>query len=1474
MPQSINSFSGGIQRDLSKQLIPKNQYTNLENFRLITSGGYSNGAIENIKGMVDSALYQDTTPVYKITIDYNYLRSNSPQNVSITINGTTISTIISISTTYEDLYNTLLPLNILADISFSNNQLLLTYPGKVGIGNDIIVVLTGNGILLSTLVPVQTKIHPIGYSQIRDDIYIFSTAAVNINPTNDGINDNFGQIWKLTYNKLTLATTLELLYNNKTNFSLSHPIPTDNASTGRYENSLIQKIYWTDNYNTPRVFNTANPQSFAVDLEILDIQPLITGSIPILSEILASGPDLIGAIYQSCYRLKNTGGGETDYSPLSNLVTLLGNIEDTTGSRGRWVDYVGDDPNTIVNKAIKWKINNLDTDYERIEFIVIQRTQLSDVPTKIVRIFDEPIPLTGEIEFLVTTLTGGIDITLTELNGFNYTFSTAKTISTKDNRLFLANITSKRVDIDYDSRAYRFNGSTLILNQKSTVLYDSLGVATTYNATYDPILGTYSIPVPEQSDAICPNTYLDNDSKYNDNYKYKLNPSSGTQILGGTGENISYEFGTYCIKGDSTEEFPNIGSNEESPFRLTMPRWTTPKFATGSSSINLGISNQDYDEKGTDDGMKFVYRSSLLKGYQRNEVYPFAIQFYDKQMRPTYAKWIGDIKMPDYWDTNNNPDIIASNTGINDFRTSFMGNSSTGEAGSDDSWLQILYIDFQIKIPDSLLNKIGAFDIVRCERTDADKRILDNGYIVPTRLNTGTDYYMPKINTFIGFATGDLTPFFNFQGADNLLRGNYSPRAGDQIRITQLGLKTNINTQIFPQAGAVTNTYESWKLYAPSKPASYVQTGNNSRFSSMAYTVSDAAVLANDSSITIGGLTYNNFTHDTNTTSATIGSKTMIVKTTSPIQFPAAVSTSTFMVSYYRPTAIQYGGNSFSQRANRVYISCGQLQVLNSTNVVGANTTFIIHTFNGDIFTNIIDNQRGVGNWGTTHGVPDGSNATITRPNTGLTLRSFTFYYPTETTINTELRQGDCINRTLFDDDGNNASGYETFTCQPIYANENNIRKYIPKPAEFITVSEFDNRIYFSGVKVNGELRDSWTQFKTDDFYDVEGSYGPINALEILQNNMYFLQDNAFGVLSINPKILIPDSVGGEVQVQSGVGKVITRHDYISTEVGCKHQWGITKSSTTLFWFDINNKKFYRFRGQGAEPLSDIKGLAAYFANNLTGNIITTDNPILSNYIIDNLGNSWELNAGITATYDFRYNEALFTFFDYSYLNPSPSQYTNVNQFKSTIVYNEQIDSFTGFYTHYPKLYINDHISIFSCDPTISTDLNSGTYTNNSLYIHDKGDYGRFYGIINDAKLSFIVNDTPLETKVFDNFQWLSEATDLTTGTAVNVNNETFQTIRCYNDYQNTDFQLLDPLSLSPNIARKERSWNLPSPRNRVLYTASNSPDIFTDLSVGDKPYGERLRDKYLFIDLSYNNLNNYKLVFYDTKTQYRISAR
>jgi len=709
------------------------------------------------------------------------------------------------------------------------------------------------------------------------------------------------------------------------------------------------------------------------------------------------------------------------------------------------------------------------------------------------------------------------------------------------------------------------------------------------------------------------------------------------------------------------------------------------------------------------------------------------------------------------------------------------------------------------------------------------------GYLnIPDIEPGGSKYYMTKADTSspsMNYGSSD-SPKNAFFITPNLCDGALTaPINGMNISID--GVMVNANTDASVGFGG--DPYWMYKLY------------NHVNFTRSTGTLEQCDYISYagniiDSSTSTDVYNYDYGTNPSFTTSHSVGNPAYYIRTSMniPWTFVASYPAGKLLATISRTLTSQYGGNTYSARANNVYISCSHYRPIRTS---GAAIIDNFRCYGGDIFVNMYDSCRAAKNW------------EVSGRGTEANKYSATFYFPVESQVNTDLRNGFCMNKDFLSTGGfeTGTEMKETYTYNSIYSAECTIKEFFPRPDPFILNEEFDNRFYASEIKINGELSDSWRVFKVNNYWDVEGTYGPINAMEILRDRMYFWQNRAFGIIQINPRAVITDvNATTNSQLQVGTGLPLQRHDYLSTEVGLQHQWGLTKSSYKLFWLDVNNRKFFTYaEGQSVSPESDVKGLLSFFKNNLNYNILSVDKPTYND-------NSIGIN-GVVAVYDFKYNQAIFTIHD-------GREGTDVVEFQGvipivnayTIAFDEKIDCFTSFYSFHPKVYMSDGYKIFSTDPDNLSDI----------YIHDSGDYSRFYGILYDEKIKMVVNDHPQYTKVFDNIMYDSQSYDSVL--SINYRDDTWNNIRVYNDYQNSDFQRLRN---TINIKRKERTWQLAIPRNRVLYTTS-SPDIFTDLSLTDKVMGERMRDKYLIIDLEYNNGLSVNFAFNNLRTIYRQSAR
>lgn len=1426
---TISTFSGGLDRDTAKLLRKQDRYYSANNIDLTSDTETSTQAVSNVRGNQSLISIPDTSNVVKITADFSYGHLN--YHVGFSINGTFDPGFSSTFTTYSQLYQDIadhinsytgyIQYNIKA-VPYSSYVLVYGLLNTSNITTTTSITMTANDIRFTidnAFVPAQSTPKIIGSAYIRDYTVLITTTETSKVPTSTG---GIGQIWTLVYDDVTLLPTLVLKYNNYLNLTSYYPIPPTGIET-RYENSTTARIYWTDNFNKLRSFNIFAENGFATDPTQLNTQSPVQSSVPILQEISTGSLDV--GVYQAFYRY-NSAAATTSWSEPSELVSIAAPnvLEINATSKANAMDYVGDVQGTAANKSIKWTIPEVDSNYERIEIAIFKYDAYNGTPT-ITITHDEPVPTTGEFTFTYTGIEHLQVLTSSDFYNDTFSFTHCKSIAVKDNSLIAANVRNEKTDFDYDSRVYRFQSSSTDVD-----LLDSQAVSYTY-----PIAtNTDYSDIPDTHDAINPDVKT---------YKYQYNSTT----IGGTGPNISYTFGTRCVRADSNDSA--FAAVETSPYVYTTP-------TSSVQTINLGITGYDYPVNGINDGIKYAYRSDIYKTYQRNETYRFGIVFFDTQYRALFAKWIGDIRMPDYKDTNPNPDSIAQTAGISDFRLSFKGASST-IGGISTAWAQLLYIQFTVAVPTSLQSQISGFRIVRVQRNKEDRTILGAGMIKPFVSNGSADLYIPDHHTNSATPTGgtaDLnlnndsrvanagSPYnFTFDSPEFQLTGYDGFASGDQIRVSTL-MNSSVANDILPSS-SVTEPYRMYKHYNMIVGHDYYNAANQ-------YNIEESTELGFGESFThtqtnSSGWSVHNYTATTATTSAAIGSKTVAIGLSKPLYHYTyynctKASGRSLYALYYRPRTSQYGGNTYSARSLNEYIPAGPFQPISTTTTA---ISFTHDVFGGDIFLDAYDNQKLIKNWELT-----------TRPKysgAGVQKNSFTQVWVCESVHNFNLRHGIRITRDLGQNAGNagesyGASATQTYDYNTVYSQENTSVTYIPKSVSFLALEEFDTRIWVSEQKENGETTDSWLSFLPAKYYDAETEQGPINAVVNFKDRIYFLQDSGYGIVPISERALLQTDPINATELQLGTtGEVIQRPEYISKNIGTRHAFSVLTTPTALYFFDVLNKKFYR----QTDSIRPIEGLNSYYNSNIKGKVLSTDKATYLDATI--------LRNGIVTGYDRDKENVHLTIFDGQY----DSATATYSQFQQTIIFNEDKQLYTSFLSAQPHLYIDSGRDMLTEDPTNQSEI----------YIHKDGDYGTFYGTIYESSISFIVNENPTITKLFSNMEWQTEVLNTTVSPPINIVGETWTKMRVYDDYQNTDYFSFVTES---NIKRRKRTWRTAIPRNALITTGTDF-NMFDAANINTaRLFREPIKDTYAVIELFYSNNNNYRIICPFATTKYIVSPR
>ena len=1389
----VQSFEGGLNKDLSKSIQHKNTYTDALNVQLTTDDGGTTGALINFKGNQSFVSIADTYPVYRLTL-------NGTANTSaITINGTASAGTFTSSATSTglDIYNFVAADANLSVAGFGTSWGIAAGPNYAVVWGKTLnpsPTSAHTGFAITTNIVAQTNLDVIGYGLIREEIVLFTTNDVSS-------TGSYGQIWTLTYDKSqvkdsTGTPTLTLIYNQDIDFTKQYPICQAGQTVGNYENSSIKRIYWTDNFNKLRKLNVADIHAMALDPTELDVETPVSFSSPaVLQAVNNSGGVLVPGMYQASYRLKNSSGSETIFAEPSTWVPVY-----TALSSVGYENQVFQTTTTPTSKSLEWEITGLDTDFDTIEVVILYRASGDGIPD-IYTILEEPMPASGIFNFTYTGSELTTPVDFLEYVSYATAFTHCKTIAAKDNRLFAANLRNETFDVTFDARAFRYTSSGAAAPRIATLTGTGggsfSGITPTYPASTADAIQTYAV---QRLQTINTGQRFQQDGV----------------TLGGQGLNISYTFTTTTHHIDS----------KPATFATTSPYGYISRLVNADNTPYT-INSITYPMDGYS-ANKSPFRHNLLKGYQREEMYRFAIVFYDRSGRPSPAKWIADIVMPAMFETDN---AGAATT------TFVIGDTSGFSSWAQAKNLGVIFTVSLANLSAADRDKITGYSIVRVKRDEDNKRIKGAGLLNPCgrsssdAMTYNVSMLYDNVTTAGNYATAGGDNHSNHQTCATLMCPDFYENvasfkgftAGDEIRLVGEAVAVISNTTV----GGTTAYFR--KYYTQTVLAARQEIALD-QAEMCGFGERNAADLVNSTGF------FDNVTKDIPNTGVTANSYSLgnniLFLETDNVNIDYATDgldagSNKFYALYYRPLTSQYGGSTFAQRAGSEYIFCGHFQPITGNTSSPVTTTI----YGGDIFINSHDYQRLVANW---------------RDNSLGTRAANVNWFTVETCINTDLNFSDTVNKVglTLTSAGIDLTG-ETYSIHNVLKSEYDVRKYYSLPVSYTATTEYDCRVAFSEVKIAGETIDSWGVFKPNNFYDVESPHGPINNTLIVADKFLFWQSKAFGQLSINPDSLIQDLSGAELQL--GTGDVIQTHAYITTEGGSKHLWGMSRGPDSVYWFDAIKRKLWKYSGEGLIPLSDLKGMHGWFNEVLRGRVLTTDNPVWQN-------TTSGAENGICATYDYENNRLFMTFSD-STVGLAGDVYTTV---KNTITYNEQFDCFESFHSFWPTMYINDGHIILTRNPT-----SASTYKN--LFIHSLGSYGTYYGTAYDSTITFVTNPSPVDTKVFDNYVYHQEVLS----SDVPRRDSTFYKVRANTDYQNSDYVTL---TNNTNLNRVERGWKLAVPRDIVAANVPNS-SIFTPANLDSTQlFKRRMRDKYLTTVFHFANSSNYEMILHWIACTYRKS--
>jgi len=1115
----------------------------------------------------------------------------------------------------------------------------------------------------STVIPAQAELKIIGSTVSLDELIIISTNETSATPS------SYGQIWKCKFDELTgniigltglgeLDPTIHLFYNQKLNLSTRYRI---GRLIALKETTTKHRLYWTDNYNPVRAFNLAVEEPLNTPIEntplfaqVKHIQPTVTN--------IGAGSLPTGVKAQFSYRLADNNGAVSVAAPPSAMTSLVSGLISPTvyGNFEGGVDDTND-------KSVTYDLVGLDTDFTVIEHLVI----IYDIAGPRVYMYkSQSIPAGGKITVTCSSIEDATEVPLTDYSLISLGFTQAKDIEVQGNRLVAANISTTQFDVDFDTRAYRFNSSNVaVLKDEVDTLLD-----VTLNGA-SPAYGT----VTDNHDAI---NEFNQESELTwsttaNKYMYQV----GGTVIGGSGPNISYEFITQDIPGNYIPGFTSSGDHVSSA-----------KFSNSASPLSTGVLEADGSDKGVTiagewNSFASNWAHNNYAGGARGEIYRYAIVLYNKLGSPSFAKWIGDIRFPDVVDgfplqTMSGSFPILHNIGIK-FTVDI---SSIADTVSGYSIVRVnrdekdrtklgtgMYMLFDSKDEDDRGSLLHTYNAAGTGETLSE----NNPYQTSNKMNLfGVDdhatmhlgdkpglfshHYGSALDTVFpqrkfGYLMGPLaqlneTPYKTLDYLETL--GYYEAKAVNYMNddteaqddrsfgfYYKIGAphvnphyseRYEIETTevldpgeyIFPGVGIAEDSEGKGMMNATAGRfdgvgggKKQVPLGTGSKL--LAVKLATTPTLPNRTDVAgvddpRALLTWKGGTFDGPTT---LGGTTLTWSGRSTVEDVYFKE-----VGYRRYLSDQYGGNSFIARSQNEYISCGHYQVVEGVTAAAGSLTFDV--YGGDTFVNYYDDEKAEQYW------DDSQNYKNIYKGPSQNKQSLAYAFPVESPFNTDYRIGKHWASSRDATDMGNYVSNELNLANLWMASNDAQKKLFAKDFQSSFNESHPHLLWASDIKINGELRDNWRVFKLASKREVDGIYGPINRITSFKDNLTFFQDTAVGIASLDERSVISDQSGQSLVL--GTGGVFPQYKYLSTSIGSIHQFSVVPTESALYFFDARTRKFMSMTGN-LNNLSDLAGMSSFFAENIKGNALTLDQTVA------------EIPAGIHGTYDIRHNRVLYT---------------------------------------------------------------------------------------------------------------------------------------------------------------------------------------------------------------------------------------
>jgi len=1044
-------------------------------------------------------------------------------------------------------------------------------------------------------------------------------------------------------------------------------------------------VYFTDNYNVPRRVNLDNlPDATRLKEDISLFFDYLLPEVSYQNTAVTQDGQLLSGRYQFAARYLTNTGNSTSFGLLTNPISIVEDFESLSSE-----SYDGCPPQTETLKSINLNLTHLDSNFKYIELLQITWTGIQNTPNyKIIATIENRGQTT--IQYKVTGSETAVKTLLsTDVLLDTTYYDKAKHIAQKDNRLLLANLTRTESEYNFQSVANNIilTYETKLLTETSSFRLSSSGIDISNASSYTDTVSSSSITGSYKDPNSC--DYVG--YKRGEVYSFAFVPIfkngtkgfayhiPGTSITSGvfansalkpydTGISYSSEYNALGLTGTIKHHYiPELSISNDLSYTI------------GIRAVNINLSVE----------MKSVLQGFMIVRQERNAVNKRkklyqaigkGLVSVSQQVELRISPNLGRTDLYNYWGDNHNsavgdnfdpnnsnlikgfanlyaPDLIH-NAAIVKYGT-YIKLSKLQKAGSINfgkvSGAYAAAGDFY----DCINESINLSNISSVPNNEIKVKIIDYREYSSYNRNQYYDYSPFFENSF---NTGNSFRPFNVQpGSDlNLFKittlstlsnsDNGTPCLLPKLIFSQQGddiLLDTFTTTSSPTASSYRiNISPNSNVQLPPQryKKAYIRSGGNNTMSTNNSNYNQAEYVEIYDIETSGVGIYGNLE---NAEYIHCGHSFNINRDTIDISF--------------------FGGDTYIQKYFLTF----------NESLVNSDSNFTISTCIGFY----LESEQ---NYLLRHYVDDGLQTnTNTMP-----------YFPKYKRL---WNQSSPLGLLNFPSNNGFSTGYNKQ-----YGFKNTFVKEYAKPFLYEASSNFNNRILYSDLSIEGEQLDSYRVFLPNNYTDLQKHKGEISDMFVLNNRLYAQTPYSLFAGFMNEQTSIATS-SGDITLGNGGLFPVPFQELVSIEggyAGTQSKWANCNTPYGRFIVDNIQKKIFLFSDQLSE-ISDL-GMFTFFEEK-----------------INEIGYFPNVANGYVSAYDYENQRWIL------------SDTRNGNPLTISFKPKENV-------------WVSQHDASFYWMNSIGSRLYSKSPITNVLNQNNKG-------VRLDAQFDFIINDEPDVTKKFDN---------------------------------------------------------------------------------------------------------------------------